>query len=118
MAGKAFTERVTLSRGSGSEGAKLCRHLGKSVLDRENSRCQGPGLFVFILATSVKVNYAFMIIGIQASRIGSQSHNFLDGPGIHIFILKVLGLAYCHGEHNLISSHSDALESGAVSDAG
>lgn len=33
-----------------------------------------------------------MISGTQASRIWSQSHNFLDGPGIHIFILKVLGL--------------------------
>lgn len=77
-----------------------------------------PGLFVFVLATSVTVNYALMISGTQASRIWSQSHSFLDGPGIHIFILKVLGLAYCHGEHNLISSHSDALESGAGSDAG
>lgn len=109
---------MTLSRGSGSEGAKLCRHLGKSVVDRGTSRCQGPGLFVFILATSGKLNYAFTISGTQTSRIWSQSHNFLDGPGIHIFILQVSGLAYCHGEHNLISSHSDALESGAGSDAG
>lgn len=105
-------ERETLSRGSGGEGAELCRHLGKSVLDGGNSRSQGPGLSVFILANSVKIKYTFIISGTQTSRICLQSHNFLDGPGIHIFILKVSGLAYCHGERNLISSHSDALESG------
>lgn len=49
---ESLPEKVTLSTDpKGSEGAKLCRHLGKSVLNRENDRCQGlvtPFLFQII----------------------------------------------------------------------
>lgn len=32
----------------------------------------------------------------------------------YIFFLRILGLAYCHDEHNLISSRLGALESRAI----